>query len=158
MPKAAAQRPTVWGSRSSTSAVAAAVQPWARSSMAYHRSRSRGVGARIIRRRKSLTPICHCSRDRSISLTPIINPLGHPQKLARKTNLVPTSIYPIPLRIPPWLWFRSKFCNLWVIRPEDCHRITGGDRNRHRVGRGRHSHGIRRLPQARSRAGFWRYP
>ena len=33
------------------------------SRMAYHLSRSRGVGARIIRRRKSLTPICHCSRD-----------------------------------------------------------------------------------------------
>ncbi len=42
--------------------------------MAYHRSRSRGVGARTIRLRKSFTPICHCSRDQSISLTPIINP------------------------------------------------------------------------------------
>ena len=40
--------------------------------MAYHRSR--GVGARIIRRRNSLTSICHCSRERSISLTPITNP------------------------------------------------------------------------------------
>ena len=42
--------------------------------MAYHRSRSRGVGAKIIRRRKSLTSICHCSKDRSISLTLIIYP------------------------------------------------------------------------------------
>ena len=73
-PKADAQRPIVWGSRSSASAVAAAVKPWASSRMAYHLSRSRGVGAKITRRRKSLTPICHCSRDRSISLTPITNP------------------------------------------------------------------------------------
>ena len=42
--------------------------------MAYHRSRSLGVGAKIIRRRKSLTSICHCSKDRSISLTLIIYP------------------------------------------------------------------------------------
>ena len=32
------------------------------------------VGARIILRRRSLIPICHCSRDRSKSLIPIINP------------------------------------------------------------------------------------
>ena len=31
-------------------------QAWASSSMAYHRSRSRGVGARTIRLRKSFTP------------------------------------------------------------------------------------------------------
>ena len=65
------------GSLARASAVAAAVQPCASSRMAYHRSRSRGVGARIIRRRKSLTPICHCSRERSISLTPITNPSQH---------------------------------------------------------------------------------
>ena len=70
-PKADAHRPMVCGSRSRASAVAAAVQPWASSSMAYQRSRSRGVGARIIRLRKSFTPICHCSKERSISLTPI---------------------------------------------------------------------------------------
>ena len=64
----------VCGSRSSASAVAAAVKPWASSRMAYHRSCSRGVDARIIRRRRLLTPIRHCSRDRSISLTPITNP------------------------------------------------------------------------------------
>ena len=64
----------VWGSRSNASAVVEAVQPWASISMAYHRSRSRGVGATIIRRRKSLGSICHCSRNRSISLTPITDP------------------------------------------------------------------------------------
>ena len=32
---------------------------WASNSMAYRRARSRGVGARIIRRGRSLTPICH---------------------------------------------------------------------------------------------------
>ena len=32
------------------------------------------VGARIILRRRSLIPICHCSRDRSKSLIPIVNP------------------------------------------------------------------------------------
>ena len=51
-----------------------ALQPWASNRMAYHRSRSLGVGAKIIRRRKSLTSICHCSKDRSISLTLIIYP------------------------------------------------------------------------------------
>ena len=71
--------------------------------MAYHRSRSRGVGARIIRRLKSLTSICHCSRDLSISLTPIINP----SQLSTPANQVPSQIYPIPLRISPRLWFRS---------------------------------------------------
>ena len=38
----------VWGSRSSASTVAAAVQPWTSSQTACHRSRSLGVGARII--------------------------------------------------------------------------------------------------------------
>ena len=69
--------------------------------MAYQRSRSLGVGAKIIRRRKSLTPICHCSRDQPISLTPITNP----SQLPTPANQVPSQIYPIPLRISPWLWF-----------------------------------------------------
>ena len=69
------------GSRSSDSAVAAAVESWASSSMAYHRSRSLGVGARIIRRRKALASICHPSINRSMSLTPITNPLRRPEKL-----------------------------------------------------------------------------
>ena len=73
-PKAATHRPMVCGSRSKASAVADAVHPWASSSMAYHLSRSRGVGARIIRRRKSWASICHCSRYRSMSLAPITNP------------------------------------------------------------------------------------
>ena len=52
--------------------------PWANSSMAYQllslpKGPFPGVGARIIRRRKSISPICHCSSDRSISLTPIRN-------------------------------------------------------------------------------------
>ena len=65
--------------------------------------RSRGVGARIIRRRKSLTPICHCSRDRSISLTPITNP----SEFLRPATSVPSQIYPMRLRISSWLWFRG---------------------------------------------------
>ena len=73
----------VWGSRSIAFAVADAVQPWAGSKMAYHRSRSLGVGARIIRRRRSLTLICHCSRNRSISLTPITNPRSFQVKLTQ---------------------------------------------------------------------------
>ena len=103
-PKAEAHLPMVCGSRSSSSAVAPAVKPWAISRMAYHLSRSRGVGARIIRRRRSLTPICHCSRDRSISLTPIINP----SRLPRPANTLPQQIYPMLLRVSPWLWFRSR--------------------------------------------------
>ena len=102
-PKAAAQRPMVWGSRSKASAVAAAVQPWASSSIAYHLSRSLGVGAKIIRRRRSLVPISHCSKDRSISLTPIITP----HETQRSSNPITSPIYPIPLRISPWLWFRN---------------------------------------------------
>ena len=46
------------GSRSNASAVADDVLPWASSKMAYHRSRSRGVGAQIIRRRRSLVSAC----------------------------------------------------------------------------------------------------
>ena len=88
-PKAVAHRPMVSGSRSSESAVAAAVQPCVSNKMAYHRSRSRGVGARIIRRRKALASICHCSRNRSISLTPITNPsqLPKPANSVLLTNL-----------------------------------------------------------------------
>ena len=67
-----------------------------------HCSRSLGVDARIIRRRKSLASICHCSRNRSISLTPTI----YPSLITEHPNLVPLQIYPTPLRISPWLWFR----------------------------------------------------
>ena len=102
-PKAAAHRPMVCGSRSSAAAVAAALQPWASNKMAYHRSRSRGVGARIIRRRKSLTSICHCSKDRSISLTLII----YPPPTTAHSGPVPPQIYPIFLRISPRLWFST---------------------------------------------------
>ena len=102
-PKAAAHRPIVCGSRPRACAVPQAVHPWASSQMACHRSRSRGVGARISRRCKSLASIRHCSRNRSISLTPITNPSLTP----RLTSPVPPQIYPTLLRISPWLWFRS---------------------------------------------------
>ncbi len=69
LPKADAQRPMVWESRSSASAMADAVQPWARSNIAYQRSRSLGVGARIIRGLRSFTLICHPSSHGPISLT-----------------------------------------------------------------------------------------
>ena len=69
------------------------------------RSRSRGVGARIIRRRRSLTPIYHCSSAWSISLTPIVSP----SQLPCPANPTPSPIYPVHLRISPWLWFRSPF-------------------------------------------------
>ena len=94
-PKADAHRPMVCGSRSSASAVAAAVQPCASSKMAYQRSRSLGVGARIIRRRKALASICHCFRNRSISLTPITNPshLQRPANPVLPSNLPHPSAY-----------------------------------------------------------------
>ena len=93
-PKAEAHLPMVCGSCSKASAVAAAVRPWAKSSIAYHLSRSRGVGARIILRRRSLTPICHCSSDWSISLTSIINPRNCRNHLSRLSpNLPDLSAY-----------------------------------------------------------------
>ena len=92
----------VQGSRSSASAVPTAVNPWASNRMAYHLSRSRGVGERIIRRCKSLASICHCSRNQSISLTPITSPSLTP----KRANQIPHQIYRITLRISPWLWFR----------------------------------------------------
>ncbi len=68
--KAATHAPMVWGSRSSASATAEAVQPWAKSQRPCHRSRSRGVGARYIRSRTSLTSSCHRSRSCTMSLIP----------------------------------------------------------------------------------------
>ena len=79
-----------------------------------HRSRSLGVDARIIRRRKSLASICHCSRNRSISLTPTI----YPSLITEHPNLVPLQIYPTPLRISPWLWFSTTTTRLgWWLHP-----------------------------------------
>ena len=70
----------VWGSLSSASAVAGAVRPWVNGHMACHRSRPRGVAARIVRWCRSLAFISHCSRNRSIPLTPSNNPsLAHGQ-------------------------------------------------------------------------------
>ena len=61
-----------------------------------------GRGARIIRLCKSLASIRHCSRNCPISLTPITNPSLTPGQ----TNLTPSQLYPMLLRISPWLWFR----------------------------------------------------
>ena len=52
--------PIVWGSLSGASAAAEAVQPWASSQAACHRSLSLGVVARIVRLCRSLTFISHC--------------------------------------------------------------------------------------------------
>ena len=112
-PKAAAHRPIVRGSRSKASAVVEALHTWA-SSRACHRSRSRGVGNQITRRHKSLASICHCSRNRSISLTPITNP----SRTAAKADPVSPIIYPMLLHISPWLWFsfphRQKELHSWT--------------------------------------------
>ena len=70
-PKTATHRPMVWASRASASATA--VQPWTKSHRACHRSRSRGVGAQYILRRRSLASSCHCSRNPGISLIPNTN-------------------------------------------------------------------------------------
>ena len=59
------------------------------SNRAYHPSRSRGVGDRIIRRRKSLASICHCSRNRSISLTPITTPFSLQDGLTQLPTTLP---------------------------------------------------------------------
>ena len=81
--KAGVQRPMVCVSRSKASAVAAAVSPWAKSRVAYHHSRSRGAGARVIRGLKSFVPIRHCSRDQSISLRPSATPRNSRYQLPR---------------------------------------------------------------------------
>ena len=70
LPKAVTHVPMVWGSRSSASATAEEVQPWAKSQRACHRSRSRGVGARYMRSRRSPTSSCRRSRSSTISHIP----------------------------------------------------------------------------------------
>ena len=102
-PKADAH-PMVCGSRSSASAVAAAVQPCASSKMAYQRSRSLGVGARIIRRRKALAPSAIVSETGPYPSRPSPTPRIFKDRLTRFSP----QIYPIPLRISPWLWFRNQ--------------------------------------------------
>ena len=101
LPKADAHRPMVWGFLSRASAVSAAVQPWASSHMANHRSRSLGVGDIIIRRRRF--PHSHL---------PLFEMLVHPsharyQRLPGSRTGLPGSsrIYLIPLRISPRLRF-----------------------------------------------------
>ena len=64
----------VWASLSNARATAAAVQPCASSHSACHFSRSRGVGARYVRRRTSPSSICHRSSSDSISIMPNSNP------------------------------------------------------------------------------------
>ena len=70
LPKAVTHVPMVWGSRSSASATAEEVQPWAKSQRACHRSRSRGVGARYMRSRRSPTSSCRRSRSSTMSHIP----------------------------------------------------------------------------------------
>ena len=81
-PKAPTQLPMVWESCSSASATADAVQPWCSSHRACHLSRSRGVGARCIRRRTSPASICHRSKNPAISFMPNTNPTVLPYRLA----------------------------------------------------------------------------
>jgi len=68
--KSATHVPMVWGSRSNASATTNAVQPWAKSQRACHRSLSRGVGALYIRSRTSPTSSCQRSRSCTMSLIP----------------------------------------------------------------------------------------
>ena len=64
----------VWASLSNARATAAAVQPCASNHSACQRSRSRGVGARYIRRRASASSIRHRSNSAPISSMPNSNP------------------------------------------------------------------------------------
>ncbi len=78
--KALTHWPMVWASRSKARPTAAAVHPWANSHTACHRSRSRGDGARYIRRLTSASspPAAdHCSSNPPISCIPYF-PLRSP--------------------------------------------------------------------------------
>ena len=100
-PKADAHRPMVCGSRSSASAVAAAVKPWA------------GVGWRTIAPAPGASaPESSAGANlwlpaaivRETALSP-----SHPSPTplsSRKANPVPPQLYPMPLHISLWLWFR----------------------------------------------------
>ena len=66
--------PLVWGTRSNACALGEAVDPRAGSSRTYQYSRSRGVGAGIIRQRKSLASISHSWRNLSTPVAPVNNP------------------------------------------------------------------------------------
>ncbi len=80
--------PVVWRSRSSASATADAVQPWAKSHRACHRSRSRGVGARYMRSRTPPTSSCHRSRSCAMSLIPNNTAI----RLPLQTNATPQRV------------------------------------------------------------------
>ena len=80
----------VWGSHSRASAVAEAVHPWSKSHRAYPVPAPGSVAAGIVRRRKTLASICHCWRNRPISLTPITN-----------SSLIPGQANPFPPQFTP---------------------------------------------------------
>ena len=99
---ASAHWPMVWASLSNARATAAAVQPRASSHSACHLSRSRGVGARYIRRRTSASSIRHRSSSGPISIMPNSNP--HSDLFTDQLNH--RQFYPTPMRVSPWLRFR----------------------------------------------------
>ena len=84
------------GSRFSVCAVSGSLQPWASNRIACQRFSSRGVGTRTVRWRRSLAPICHCSKKRSIYLTAITNPSLPPKSsyLRSSTILRYRSVHP----------------------------------------------------------------
>ena len=86
--KAWAHWPMVWASRSKARPTAAAVHPCASSQIARHRSRSRGVGARYIRRRTSASSMRHFSRNAPIFGMPH-NPLSLPCQLPQSPPILP---------------------------------------------------------------------
>ena len=90
--------PMVWASRSKARPTAAAVQPCVSSHTACHRSRSRGVGARYIRRRTSASSMCHCSSNPPISVMPNCNP--HSGLSA--DQLYRGTFYPARMRFLSW--------------------------------------------------------
>ena len=101
---AVAHWPMVWASLSNARAAAAAVQPCASSHSACQRSRSRGVGARYIRRRTSASLIRHRSSSAPISIMPNSNP--HSNSFTDQLNY--RQFYPTPMRVSPWLRFRRE--------------------------------------------------
>ena len=77
------------------------------------------------RRCTSPTFISHCLRNRSISLTPITNP----SQFLRPANPVTSQqVYPMPLRISPWLWVRPDGLHLLRVLPPGGFNGPGGCR------------------------------
>ena len=94
----------VWASLSNAPATAAAVPPCASSRTTCHLSRSRGVGARHIRRRTSALSMRHRSSRTPVSIMPNSNP--HSDFLILSDQLNYCLFYPTPLRVSFWLRFR----------------------------------------------------